>query len=614
MTRRNTTSSDIGQAAQVRHRLFAGLTALALLASVGLAVAYPGIVLATTTIPIDGGLSASGTQSPQWVEPAFSSESTVSVDTSAAPGSTDASGSAETTVTSDPIGVVVTVSPDETRSIAPGDEISYTFAVTNETTSSGSFELTTTGTAGFDTRVSSLEGSSVASATLAAGETTLVVATISVPETASVGTIDVSTLAATLDSSPSVTASASAATEVLDGLTVTPDNTGTASAGTDITYRHSIVNSWPTTRTISLSSVGSQHWPVVFYAPDGVTVITSVTVGPFGGRQDALARVSVSEYADSSMVDTVTITAMTESATVSATDTTHVHVLDTYSDSLCTTLSSDFRLTDVVYARGDGLNPSSTVGFVWKDASGQVARRSSALAVDASGTVSDAYSSIASDTVGTWTVELHENDADGKLIEARTFGMTFKGEIFALSATDGRNTDATIAVSSAIQNETSQEITASALTYLVWWDDDDDGEFGLGDTFVDASGTAQPYSEVATTHVTAIVSVPASSASAPASGTWTESQPWTMSNHQFPNLGTYNVTAVWQSSTGATIDKKTAQFFSVPTLGWPPLLLLVGTLGVVIWRQGRHVLPGPAAKRWAWPALPSRSSAAERNA
>lgn len=607
MRRKKTTFSNTAQAAKARTPLVAICLALALFA-LGI-MASAGF--ATTAHPLPN-LSPAAPSAVTSVEassngPHAASSSPVVDDRTLADA--DSSGSVTATDAQAAEGVTVTVTPDETRSVAPGCSISYQFGITNETTSAGLFDLSASGTAGFETSVCDLQGGAIASATLGAGETTQVVVTMSVPDTATVGTVDVLTLAATLNTSPNVTAQASAVTEVRDGLTLTPDHIGTASPNSETTYAHTLVNSWPTTRTVSLSYTDSHDWPVTFYAPDGVTVITSATVGPFGGHQEVLARVTVAGDASRGTTDTATIVAADDSVTVTATDTTFVRILDTYAGASDATPCSAFRLGDVVFARGAGLTPGSVVCFAWKDASGRVMQTSATSTVDASGTAADQYASQMTDPVGNWTVELREDSNEGPLIDVCDFDLTFKGEIVSLSANDGRNPGAVIAVASAVENETSQEITGSTLSYLMWWDTNGDGAFDAGDTYIDASGTPQPYSVSASTHVSAIDSVPASG-STPASGTWIEPIPWTITNTEFPNQGTYNVTAVWRSDTGAIIDMKTAQFFAIPTLGWPPFALLVGTIGCVLWR--RRSVPHGEARRFGWSQFASAVNRRER--
>jgi hypothetical protein len=203
--------------------------------------------------------------------------------------------------------------------------------------------------------------------------------------------------------------------------------------------------------------------------------------------------------------------------------------------------------------------------------------------------VADHYSTLASDTLGDWSVELHSDSPTGAIIETRRFTLTYKARISGLSASDGRNVDSTIAVSASVRNLVSREVTGTTLTYLVWWDGNGDGVYNEGDTYIDTSGTPLPYSADATTHVSAIGTI------AP-EGAWTEPAPWSMSNTRFPNQGTYIVTATWRDANGTIIDQKSAQFFSVPALGWPLFLLAVGIMGFVAWRRRGTPLDGAALR------------------
>jgi hypothetical protein len=533
-----------------------GLSAFALTAVLALMVARPVMILAAPGTAVSAE-SATG--------------STVATD--AVSGGFAALGASAATP-----GVVVTVTPDTTRSVAPGYAIGYAFEISNTTSETGLFDLSALSSAGFDVRIASLEETGVASVALAAGDSTRVVMTVSVPASATLGTLDVSTLTATLDTSASVSAHASAVTSVAAGISIGPDNIAHASPNDDVTFAHRLVNSLPDTQTVALSYVDSHGWTTVFLAPDGMTEITSVSVGPYGGSAETLVQLSVPKDIATPATDTLAVTATTPSATAEATDTTYVRRLETYADAANTVPSSAFRLTDTIYARATGFPTDTVVCFTWVDPTGALPRVSATATVDASGTATDLYLSLPTDRVGDWRVELHRDAPDGELLESRPFTLTYKGEITELSATDGANVDETITVSSSGRNDTSQEITGSVQSYLIWWDADGDGAYGPGDTFIDATGAPQPYSAEATTHVTAIASVPAS-------GTWTEPQPWPITNALFPNQGTYNVTATWRSSAAAVIDTKTSEFYAVPTLGWIPLLLMAGFIAYVMWRR-----------------------------
>jgi hypothetical protein len=573
-----------------RRRLVATVLVCALVASFAFATARPVTVFAETPTAT-AGPAADGSATP---DASASAGATGTFDATASVASSDTSGVvAASSAASGSVGVTVTVSPDTERSVAPGFGIGYALTITNETTASGQFDLKATDTADFDTVFSSREETSIVAVQLAAGETTEVVATISVPSDADTGVVDVSTLSATLDTSASVSAAAVAVIRVRSGLEFTPDRTGFASPATQVTYRHSVVNSRPTTRTVELSYADSSGWPVAFFESDGVTEISSVTVGPFGDSREIVAKLSVPTTASTPATDTLTITATDASDTAEVVDTTAVRTLGTYADSACTTPSSSFRLTDVVYARATALEPSATVCFVWTDPDGAIGQSATAT-VDASGTVFDQYSTQTSDTVGAWTVELHSDSATGTVIDFHPFTLTFDGRISALSASDGRNVDATIVVAASVDNLVSREITSSTMSYLIWWDGNGNGSYDAGDIAIDASGAPQPYSAEATTHVTAIESVPAS-------GTWTEPAPWSVTNARFPEQGTYSVTATWRDANGTVIDVKTAQFWAIPALGWPLLIVLVATMGVVMWRGrgGPPEEPGErGGRRW----------------
>jgi hypothetical protein len=62
---------------------------------------------------------------------------------------------------------------------------------------------------------------------------------------------------------------------------------------------------------------------------------------------------------------------------------------------------------------------------------------------------------------------------------------------------------------------------------------------------------------------------------------------WSTSNT--PETGTYTVVLCWSvgSSTNCRIDLAYAQFYSVPTLGWPLTALGAGLIGFWIWRNRR---------------------------
>ncbi len=405
---------------------------------------------------------------------------------------------------------------------------------------------------------------------------------VDVPAGAVLGSQDVSRLIVTAQGDPTKTGSARATTLVLAGLSVAPDNAGAGGAGTWVSYRHTVTNSWPTTRTVTLAATSSRSWSTGVYAENGVTPISALTLGPNGGSADVWVRVLIPATATVSVVDTTTLSAVTGTTTATATDVTTVRRLAVYTSASYALEGREYSQGGTVYGRATGLGGYTQVYFVWKDPTGATSRTSPTRDVDDEEMAFDAFDVPLAGLEGTWTVELHDAK-NGALIETVPFGVHSNAKITALSATDAATIGASTQVTSSLRNNSQDDIVNSSVRYLIWWDTDGDGTFDAGDLYIDASGNPQTYSGTGnpTTHVTTGVDVASK-------GEWTDPG-WSMSNANFPNQGSYNLTATWVSSTGTVIDVKTTQFFSVPTLGEIvakltapslPLLVLMGIVWV----------------------------------
>jgi hypothetical protein len=476
----------------------------------------------------------------------------------------------------------ITVTPDQFGSTAAGEYIDYEFTVQNNLGSSGVFDLSSTSTLGFDRSLFDLYGNSIDTASLASGETTTVVMRVAVPITATVAMQDVAKLTATLQGDSTVTSFATATTTVRDGIAITPDNSGYGGAGTWMQYTHTITNSWPTSRTVALVGTSSEGWEVRIYADDGVTQINSIDMGPNGDTEEVIARVFIPYGTAEDTVDTTTITATAPgSPPDSATDTTTVRRLTTYADSGFVNEEDQFIIGDDVFARATGLSPGDDIYWVWVDSDGTVVRTTVELRVDTQGMAFDNYTTLETDPTGDWTVLLY--DSNDNLLEASNFVVSFDAEITALSATDASDVGSDVEVSSSVVNNNTANITDSTMTYVIWWDSDGDGTFNTGDIYIDDTGapvTWDGITAVTSTHVTTGVDVAGGD-------TWTESTPWTVNNSQFPNQGTYNVTATWTELDGTFIDVATTQFYSIPTLGWPLFGVSLVVVMALMWRRLR---------------------------
>lgn len=173
----------------------------------------------------------------------------------------------------------------------------------------------------------------------------------------------------------------------------------------------------------------------------------------------------------------------------------------------------------------------------------------------------DALTLQATDTTGVWAVETYDARS-GTLLDRENFNAAFAAEVTALSATDAATVGALTTVTSTASNLGVATIANSTMTYLIWWDQNGNGSFDAGDIWIDSAGAPHTYAGTGSpsTHVTS--GIP----NVPGGGSWSDPG-WSIGNSQFPNQGTYNVTATWTAAGGQLLDTKTTQFFSVPTLG-----------------------------------------------
>ena len=488
---------------------------------------------------------------------------------------------------------LVTVSPDQFGTMAPGQTIEYTFTVQNNTGSYGVFDLSRTSTLGWPSTMTDAFGNPITSLALNAGTSAEVKVFVTVPATATVGQQDITRLRATLQGNPGVTSSATGTTTVADGLTITPDNAGFAGSNTFVQYTHTITNSWPTSRVVQLSASSSQGWTWAFFAADGVTPITEVTVGPYGDTEDVIIRLQVPSGTPTNTVDDTTVTATTSTGGTTyvdtATDRTIVRGLTTFRDGGYVNQQTIFPLGDTVFAKATGLDPGDNVYFVWRDGAGNIVRTSSTRKVDTQGAAFDEYTTLEGQSPDDdWSVAVYTSG--GTLLETSYFTVTYDAEITALTATDAPGVGDEVAVSSSVINRNTSSITDSMMTYLIWWDSNGDGEFGAGDIYIGPSGgpvTWNGADPIDPTHITYDIDVAGG-------GTWQEPAPWTMPNTQFPNQGTYRVTTVCRTFDGIEIDRATTELYSIPTLGWPLFGLTIGGAAIALWRR-RHTTGGEQA-------------------
>ena len=480
----------------------------------------------------------------------------------------------------------VTVTPNRSASINDGGTVTYRHTVSNNTGGDATLDLSAASSRGWSVQLFAADGvTPIDSLALAGGASADIVVTVTVPPGASLGTQDVTTVRAQLAGDAATYGAARDTTTVRRELSIAPDRESVGGPGTSVFYLHTVANNSAEERTIDLSALSSLGWDVSLYAADGVTPITSVALDAYGGTADIYVRVRVPSGASSTHTDTTTVTASYGSVSASVTNTTSVHTLATYDGPGYSNVCTSFVPGETVYARGMGLTGYSEVRFRWIDANGTLVHMSAPVGVDSLGTAFNFYPLPASAALGQWTLVL-VNASDDAEISRSYFDVTPDAEITALSATDAPGLGDTVHVSSSVANSGGQAITGSTMTYVIWWDADGDGVFSAGDLYIDSNGGSQVWDGVSAvnTHVTTGIDVSAGE-------TWTEPSPLAVSNTNFPNQGTYRVTATWRTSSGALIDTRLTEFYSIPALGWP-LFVLTVMLGVgFMWQARNRLVP-----------------------
>ncbi len=473
----------------------------------------------------------------------------------------------------------VAITPDNSGSMTTGTAISYSHQVFNNTNTTDTFTLSASSSQGWFVVFKDGSGqTTITSVTVGPNSSVNIIAQISVPATATVGSQDVATVRATSTNNPSNYGEAVDITTVKKRVLIDPDNERATGPGTFINYIHTVISSWNATDTIDLTATSRLGWVVRIYDRTGVNQISSVKLGPNGDSTEVVVRITVPSEVSSGTIDVTTVTARSFSNPNYydiAVNRTTVQVLLTYKDAARAYPSTFFRLGDTIYAGASGLTAGTNVYFVWYDASATLVRQSFPSEVDTAGKSYDHYYSSGTETPGQWTLVLR--DAANHQEIARTyFTVSYKAEITALIASDAPNLNQTIYVDTTLTNSSVTTITGSFLTYVIWWDENGSGTFDAGDIYIGSDGNPYTWDGTSTVFTKQTTGVTVG----PNGGVWSEpGSGWSVSNFNFPYRGTYRVTCTWRYSAGWLIDRKTSTFYSVPALGWT--LFILFSLGAV---------------------------------
>lgn len=459
----------------------------------------------------------------------------------------------------------VLIIPDQYGSMAPGQTITYRNTVTNNTEETRTIALTAASDKGWPAEIRDAAGASIiGTVTLGPGASTTVSVLVQVPSSAALGTVNVTTIQGQVVGAPNLKGKGYDTTTARAALSVTPAAASApAGAGSSVSYRHTVVNSWPTTRTVTLSAVSSRGWTVQVLATDGITPITSLTLGPNGAGADVVVRVRVPAGTPSGTVDDTTLTCTSSPHTATAIDRTTVSALATYGGGGFGSPQDTFRLGDVVYARGMGLTAGTQVRFRWADPSGTVARTSNLINADSNGIAQDAYTIGTTAPVGTWTVTLL--NSTGGVIATIPFYVGYRARISALSVTGGDAVESTLTVSTTFANEGAVPLASTTARWVIWRDEDSDGAFGPGDGYLAADGSWLQYGAGSgSTRESAGLAVGSGAQAAVT---------WTVPTTNLPAAGEYRASVTWTASNGLVIARSETAFTAIPGVPWLELTL-----------------------------------------
>lgn len=302
----------------------------------------------------------------------------------------------------------VLVDPNNSGSMAPGQTIEYSHTVTNASATSQTLVLSADSSLGWAATVHNTAGTLLPSVTLAGGASVNIRVRVVVPITAAFNQVDTTTVRAALQTDALVFDTATDVTTARPGAVLEPNRSSTVGEGRSVTYLHTLTNNYPTARTFTLAYTSALGWSGLFYAADGATPITQITLGPNGASTSFSIRLNVplSVPLGSFDVTTIRATHAGTSTQVTATDTTNVSQLVTYSDDTLTYQKSTFRQSDTVWAEGRSLEAYAEVRYSWRNPSGSQVYLSPPVAVEPDGTTVSSYALSPTAPIGTWTVLL----------------------------------------------------------------------------------------------------------------------------------------------------------------------------------------------------------------
>lgn len=304
------------------------------------------------------------------------------------------------------VGVIAILPPTFAKSGAKGASILYNYTLYNYGATTDTISLSAVSSQGWTVSLSST------SISVAAGGSANFTVTVTIPNGASLGTVDTTLMTATSGNNPSKTATSTAVTTVVTLLTLTPSNTGDGGVGSSVYYSHRVQSNDSSSRTVSLTpsftSGVCTGWTSALFESDKTTSLTSpVTLAANGGYKDLVLKIGIPFDAAVASTCTATLTAAYTTGaanSVAVTDLTTVKNLILYEDTGYSTEQYTYPTGNNVYAKTFGLTNGTPYYYKWLDPAGTVMRTSPVTSNLIS--LPDTYNIPAAGPLGTWTVQI----------------------------------------------------------------------------------------------------------------------------------------------------------------------------------------------------------------
>lgn len=324
----------------------------------------------------------------------------------------------DTNIIVDSIAILPTT---QSKNADNGGTATYTYTLYNFGSSTDVITLSAVSSRGWE---KSLSPTSVS---VAAGGSTTVTLTMTIPGGAAIGDVDTTTITAISGNNPGKQATATAITTVTTVLTLIPSNTGAGGAGSSVYYTHRVQNNASTTKSVSLTPVLSgtcTGWSSALFESNNTTPLTSpVTLTANGGYKDFVLKISIPTGAAASSTCTATLTAAYTSGTASAvsvTDVTTVKNLVLYNDPGYTTESYVYPAGNNVYAKGYGLASGTNYEYRWYNAAGTEVCLPRATST--TGTIFPDTCPIPVDgPLGTWVVQIWNKTTNSLFVQSNFY-------------------------------------------------------------------------------------------------------------------------------------------------------------------------------------------------